>query len=40
MFDLVIRGGKLFDGTGSEPCDGDIAIKDGKIVRIGDVSGQ
>ncbi|WP_412546153.1 N-acyl-D-amino-acid deacylase family protein [Maricaulis sp. MIT060901] len=40
MFDLVIRGGKLFDGTGTEPCEADIAIKDGRIVQIGDVSGQ
>lgn len=28
MFDLVIRGGKLFDGTGAAPSEGDIAIKD------------
>ena len=38
-YDLVIRGGTVIDGTGSAPIDADIAIKDGKIARVGTVSG-
>lgn len=40
MFDLVIRGGKLFDGTGAAPRDADIAIKAGRIAQVGEVSGE
>lgn len=40
MFDLVIRGGKLFDGTGAAPSEGDIAIKDGVIAKIGTITGE
>ena len=40
MFDLVIRGGKLFDGTGATPRDADIAIKAGRIAQVGEVSGE
>lgn len=35
MFDLVIRGGTIIDGTGAEPYRADLAIKDGKIAAIG-----
>lgn len=40
MLDLVIRGGKLFDGTGAAPSEGDIAIKDGVIAKIGTITGE
>lgn len=40
MFDLVIRGGKLFDGTGAAPSEGDIAIKDGVIAEIGTITSE
>lgn len=40
MFDLVIRGGKLFDGTGAAPSEGDIAIMDGVIAKIGTITGE
>jgi len=33
--DLVLRGGTLFDGSGSPGKIGDVAIRDGKIVGIG-----
>jgi N-acyl-D-aspartate/D-glutamate deacylase len=39
-FDLVIRGGTVFDGTGSEPRDADVAISDRRIVEIGKFSGS
>jgi len=35
--DLVIRGGSLHDGLGGEPIVGDVAIRDGLIVAIGQV---
>ncbi|HIG43737.1 MAG: amidohydrolase family protein [bacterium] len=38
--DIVIRGGSIVDGTGSEPVPGDIAIKDGFITAIGKVEGE
>lgn len=33
--DLVIKGGKLVDGTGDEPYSADIGIQDGRIAEIG-----
>lgn len=35
MHDLVIRGGTIVDGTGSEPFEGDIAIDNGLISKVG-----
>jgi N-acyl-D-amino-acid deacylase len=35
MFDIVITGGQLVDGTGRDGVTGDIAIKDGRIAEIG-----
>ena len=34
--DLVIRGGKIVDGTGAEAFSGDVAISDGVIVTVGE----
>lgn len=34
MYDLIIKNGKIIDGTGSPSYYSDLAIKDGKIVRI------
>lgn len=33
MYDIVIRGGAIVDGTGREPYMGDVAIREGVIVR-------
>ncbi len=38
-FDLVIRHGRVVDGTGGPAFDADIAIKDGRIVQVGQVAG-
>jgi dihydroorotase/N-acyl-D-amino-acid deacylase len=37
--DIVIRGGRIIDGTGNPWYVGDIAITDGRIVAIGKISG-
>ena len=39
MYDRIIRGGTLVDGTGAEPRDADVAIEDGRIAALGHVSG-
>lgn len=40
MHDLVIRNGKIYDGTGSAPFLGDIAIDGDRITAIGQVDNQ
>ncbi|WP_420559224.1 N-acyl-D-amino-acid deacylase family protein [Tepidicaulis sp.] len=40
MYDLVIRGGTVYDGTGSAPFKADIAVKDGLIAEIGEVAAR
>jgi N-acyl-D-aspartate/D-glutamate deacylase len=39
MFDLIIRGGKIVDGTGRPAYHGDVAVKDGRIAAVGNVDG-
>jgi N-acyl-D-amino-acid deacylase len=38
VFDIVIRGGSVVDGTGAAQYSADIAIKDGVICEIGEIS--
>ncbi len=33
-FDLIIRNGTIFDGSGTAPIKGDVAVKDGKIAEV------
>jgi N-acyl-D-aspartate/D-glutamate deacylase len=40
MNDLVIRGGKIADGTGQDTFTADIAVRDGKITEVGQVEGE
>jgi N-acyl-D-aspartate/D-glutamate deacylase len=39
MYDLVIRGGTVVDGTGAEARTADVAIDDGRIVAVDDLHG-
>ncbi|NNL11871.1 MAG: amidohydrolase family protein, partial [Pseudomonadales bacterium] len=40
MYDLIIRNGKIIDGTGKPAFNGDLAVKDGAISAIGKVEGS
>ena len=40
MYDLIIRNGRLIDGTGAPAQDGDLAVRDGRIAAIGQLAGQ
>jgi N-acyl-D-aspartate/D-glutamate deacylase len=39
-YDVVIRGGTVVDGTGREPYAADVAVKDGRIAAVGQVTGS
>lgn len=39
-FDLVIRAGTIVDGTGRPTRTGDVAVRDGVIVQVGEVDGR
>lgn len=36
-FDLILRGGTIYDGSGNAPIQGDIAIRGERIAAIGDL---
>ncbi|WP_298914113.1 amidohydrolase family protein [uncultured Roseobacter sp.] len=38
MFDVILKGGEVLDGTGAESMTADVGVTDGKIVEIGDLS--
>jgi len=38
--DLLLTGGRVVDGTGNPWVPGDIAVRDGQIVGVGDLSGH
>jgi N-acyl-D-amino-acid deacylase len=38
-YDLIIRNGVIYDGSGGNPFSGDIAIRSDKIVAIGNLAG-
>ncbi|HEY2482440.1 MAG TPA: amidohydrolase family protein [Caulobacteraceae bacterium] len=39
-FDLVIRGGEVFDGSGGPSVQADVAVEGGRIAAVGKVAGQ
>ena len=40
MYDLLLKGGRIYDGSGLPSFHGDVAIADGKIVEIGRLNGS
>ncbi len=39
-YDVVIRNGMIYDGTGTDPIKGDVAIQGDRIVAVGKVSSK
>ena len=40
MYDLLLKGGRIYDGSGMPSFNSDVAIADGKIVEIGRLNGS
>ena len=40
LYDLIIRGGTIVDGTGAARFTGDVAVRDGLICAVGTVAGS
>ena len=38
-YDLVVRGGTVYDGTGGDGFEADVAVKDGRVAAVGKVAG-
>ena len=36
-YDVILRGGTIYDGSGNPPVTGDVAINGDKIAALGDI---
>lgn len=36
--DLIVRGGRIADGTGNPSFDGDVGVRDGRVVAVGRIT--
>ena len=39
MLDLIIKNGRIIDGAGGPEVEGDLGVKGGRIVALGQVDG-
>jgi N-acyl-D-amino-acid deacylase len=39
-YDVIIRGGTIYDGSGNAPIFGDVGVKNDRIVAIGNLEGS
>jgi N-acyl-D-amino-acid deacylase len=39
-YDVIVRGGQVYDGSGTEPIVADVAIRGDTIAAVGDLSGR
>ena len=39
-YDILIKGGRIYDGSGLPSYLGDVAVQDGKIVETGRINGE
>jgi N-acyl-D-aspartate/D-glutamate deacylase len=39
-FDVVVRNGSIIDGTGNPTRHGDVAMRDGRVVAMGEIEGR
>lgn len=37
QIDILLKGGTIYDGSGAAPFEGNVMVRDGKIVAVGDV---
>jgi N-acyl-D-aspartate/D-glutamate deacylase len=40
MYDILIRGGTVYDGSGKAPDEADVAVGEGRIVDVGRLTGE
>ena len=38
MFDLVVRGGQVLDGTGAAAARADVGVTDGRVAAVGQLA--
>jgi len=39
-YDLLVKNGRIYDGSGTDSYAGNVAVKDGRIVAVGEIAGD